>query len=355
MMKQLPEHIKVGIKAMPRVNRDIYRKPEAFEAAVVETHSHFVGALAVLRLTRQGEKNIWKTIVDALKKNGSNEEAKRAQSEGGSSNNSSGIGHPDAHLLKLRSYIPCVGCGEKHRFTAKRNPKDTQYIVICPKYRNAKPGSDKLKELREQERKKMKEHLDKKNAGEGGRNVRDALKKLTQENAEMKEALAELKGAKKADGGPKEPEQREEGKSVKVNANRAATRYEVTVQLKVGDRTLLASRFMLDTWATICLFGDQFLAKLEEQGIVTKESLQTSETTYNVFGIHNTSKSTSQYIQADVYISETGDVVFGYKSTGVLVKGVKFYYLPGTKDVVVGRPVIEAAGLLPKLCCVPVI
>ena len=112
---------------------------------------------------------------------------------------------------------------------------------------------------------------------------------------------------------------------------------------------------MLDTWATICLFGDHFLAKLEEQGIVTKESLQTSETTYNVFGIHNTSKITSQYIQADVYISETGDVVFDYKSTGVLVKGAKFYYLPGTKDVVVGRPVIEAAGLLPKLCCVPVI
>ena len=92
--------------------------------------------------------------------------------------------------------------------------------------------------MREQERKKIKEHLDKKNAGEGGRNVRVALKKLTQENAEMKEALAELKGEKKADGGPKEPEQREEGKSVKVNANRAATRYEVTVQLKVGDRTL---------------------------------------------------------------------------------------------------------------------
>ena len=125
MMKQLPEHIKVGIKAMARVYRDIYRKPEAFEAAVVETRSHFVGALAVLRLTGQGEKNIWKTIVDALKKNGSNEEAKSAQSEGGSSNNSRDIGHPDAHLLKLRSYIPCVGCGEKYRFTAKRNPKDT--------------------------------------------------------------------------------------------------------------------------------------------------------------------------------------------------------------------------------------
>lgn len=65
---------------------------------------------------------------------------------------------------------------------------------------------------------------------------------------------------KKADGGPKEPEQRVEAKSVKVNVNRAATRYDVTVKLKVGIATVFASLFILDTWATVCLFGDEFLA-----------------------------------------------------------------------------------------------
>lgn len=57
-----------------------------------------------------------------------------------------------ARLLKLKCCFWCIGCGEQHRFTAKRSLTDKKYVVICANYSNADDSSAKVKELIEEEK-----------------------------------------------------------------------------------------------------------------------------------------------------------------------------------------------------------
>ena len=108
-------------------------------------------------------------------------------------------------------------------------------------------------------------------------------------------------------------------------------------------------KVLLDSGAWICIFGDNFLQELLAGGALkAKIDLLESLDVYRVSGIHNHAVDTRTYIQGDIFLSHGKCYGFEDKQYGVTVNAIEFYYLPGTKEVIVGRPALQPAELLPE-------
>ena len=70
-------------------------------------------------------------------------------------------------LLKFRTRLPCVGCGESHRFTARKKLTD-RFKVICPKYSDSPMDDPEIIRLREQEKQKVNETFARQRDGKKG-------------------------------------------------------------------------------------------------------------------------------------------------------------------------------------------
>lgn len=57
---------------------------------------------------------------------------------------------------------------------------------------------------------------------------------------------------------------------------------------------------------------------------------------------------TQSYIDADAFISQDAGSAFADQANGITVTNARIYYLAGTKEVILGRPVLEPDGLLPE-------
>ena len=343
MVRLMPNHIKPTVKSLGKTSKDLMKHPKKLEETVMRLSRAFKEVNTIFHvqgLTDMDET--WQVCVEALqehkkKKKGDSKKAKvnTAKTEDDSKAQNKSVDE----LMKLKALFPCVGCGGQHRFSAKPDVSKHYFVVVCPKHRGKKWGDDEVQRLKNKEIAKIKEGT-KKQKRVSVSSVLANLKGTEEEKKEaLKEALSEL--------GEDEPNS-ENAKVVRVYVA-AEEAQNLTVMVKLGEVEVEAKPVLLDSGAQVCLFGDDFLHKMVKVGAIKGiADLLVSETTYRVHGVHNHAVDTSRYIDVDVCISEFNDCTFTEDSLGIVVSDAKFLYLPGTKEVVVGRPVLEPAGLLPE-------
>lgn len=357
MNRLLPKHMSLLVKHLSNGRKDIFRKPKVFQEEVVHWSKVYKEVEQIWHALGFPDMT-WDKIIAILKKDSN---TRVSQASSGPINYK--------FLMGLPADLPCSCCEGKHRFSAKPDFRKNEWVVVCPKMRgksifdeDVQPFVEKEKLRAARNRDTGTEGTDQKASNSGGTKKESKPEEKKEGSIYLKKAnAAGVRKVLKSYTGTTEQKRKiltaeldalEGGESANVKtvyvSQAKLLDIEVTTLAKYGDKEIKIEDVLLDSGAFVCLFGDKFLREMVETGVLEgMSSLKKSKDRLLVYGVHDNAEETNRFIDMDLFIGETGVISSLQQDLGVQIKGVRMYYLPKA-DVIIGRPALEPAGLLPE-------